>query len=176
MTRIGQYLLIAIAAVSISACSSSVKRLDEISQYHYQQEKFIKVAVSLNRDAKEKLKDNLKFNQDTLLNTLKRSLSAHELLTDNGTHNISVVITDIRVRSNFSAVMWGFMAGDDRIEADIHVNNEQGETLHSFHVTASYALGGLAGGQDDARMGWLYEEFAKLTTQEILGSNKQAMR
>ena len=34
-------------------------------------------------------------------------------------------------------------------------------------ASAAYALGGLAGGQDEARMNWLYEEFAKLTVAEV---------
>ncbi|MBI3044616.1 MAG: hypothetical protein HYY78_17500 [Betaproteobacteria bacterium] len=44
--------------------------------------------------------------------------------------------------------------------------------LNQFEVSASYALGGLAGGQDEARMGWLYEEFAKLTLKELTGDDR----
>jgi hypothetical protein len=42
--------------------------------------------------------------------------------------------------------------------------------LNSFEVSASYALGGLAGGQDDARLSWLYEKFAELASKEITGT------
>ena len=37
-----------------------------------------------------------------------------------------------------------------------------------------YALGGLAGGQDSARLNWLYEEFAKLLAQEVFRSLERA--
>jgi len=39
-------------------------------------------------------------------------------------------------------------------------------------VTASYALGGFGGGQDEMRMSWLYEAFAKALVSEITGAAK----
>jgi glucose dehydrogenase len=77
-------------------------------------------------------------------------------------------VSNIRVRSNFSAVMWGFMAGNDTITGDIIIKDQNGEVLDQFEVSAAYALGGLAGGQDDARMGWLYESFAEETLKELV--------
>lgn len=44
-----------------------------------------------------------------------------------------------------------------------------GKELQRFSVEASYALGGLAGGIDDTRMGWLYETFAKHAVDELSG-------
>ena len=80
------------------------------------------------------------------------------------------MITDIRVRSNFSAVMFGFMAGSDRIVGDVIARDAAGKELQRFTVSASYALGGIAGGQDETRMGWLYESFTKEFIKEITGA------
>jgi hypothetical protein len=82
---------------------------------------------------------------------------------------IEIVITDIRVRSNFSAIMFGFMAGSDSVTGDVIATASDGKELQRFTVSASYALGGLGGGQDDARMGWLYETFAQHTVDELMG-------
>ena len=82
-----------------------------------------------------------------------------------------VEVKDIRVRSNFSAVMWGFMAGDDHIVGDIVVKATDGLEMDRFEVSSSYALGGFAGGQDSSRMGWLYEAFAEETIKELTKNN-----
>ncbi len=47
------------------------------------------------------------------------------------------------------------------------MKNAAGAEIDRFEVGASYALGGLAGGQDSARMGWLYEKFAEETINEL---------
>jgi hypothetical protein len=80
---------------------------------------------------------------------------------------LEVRVKDVRVRSNFTAIMFGFMAGSDSIKADIIVKSPSGQELDRFEVSTSYALGGLAGGQDSARMGWLYEKFAEETLKEL---------
>ena len=68
--------------------------------------------------------------------------------------------------------MFGFMAGDDHIDGDVLVHAANGSELQRFSVSASYALGGLAGGQDSARMGWLYESFAERMMEELTGKSK----
>jgi hypothetical protein len=132
------------------------------------------VSMSLTDEAKKKISDNLKFDQDELLDHVKRAMTAKELLAPapaNGLPTIEIRITSVRVRTNFSAVMWGFMAGADSIGGDVIVKGTDGQPTDSFHVSVSYALGGLAGGQDSARMDWMYEKFAEetlkgLTTEE----------
>jgi len=66
--------------------------------------------------------------------------------------------------------MWGFMAGDDHIVGAVSLVGDTAAPRHTFKVSASYALGGLAG-MNETRMGWLYEEFAKLTPAEINGDS-----
>jgi len=45
--------------------------------------------------------------------------------------------------------------------------------VRKFNVSASYGLGGIAGGQDDVRMNWLYEKFAEHTIAELSGGRKE---
>jgi hypothetical protein len=64
--------------------------------------------------------------------------------------------------------MFGFLAGDDHIEGDVLVRASDGGKLQEFSVSASYAFGGFAGG-DETRMNWLYESFAERMTEELSG-------
>jgi hypothetical protein len=130
---------------------------------------FASVSLSLTPDAKAKAVDNLKFNPDRLLDHVRRALEAKSMIgaNDKPLPKLEVVVKSMRVRSNFSAVMWGFMAGADSIDGDIVLTDASGKEVDRFSVSASYALGGLAGGQDDARMGWLYESFAEETVKEL---------
>jgi hypothetical protein len=67
--------------------------------------------------------------------------------------------------------MFGFMAGDDRIKGDVIVRGPNGVAQQQFTISTSYALGGIAGGQDSARMDWLYESFAKRVLEELTGKS-----
>ena len=127
------------------------------------------VSLSFTDEAKGKAAQNLKFNPEELLSHVKRALEANSFLNaaDQTRPSLEVRIKDVRVRSNFSAVMFGFMAGSDSVTADIILKNAAGAEIDRFEVGASYALGGLAGGQDSARMGWLYEKFAEETVNEL---------
>jgi hypothetical protein len=168
--------LISVVAIALvlAGCASGVTRApsaaaQRLSIPAYNQ--FASVSVSLSDAAKAKAVENLKFNPDELLSHVKRALEAKALLlnasADKALPRLEVVVKDMRVRSNFSAVMWGFMAGSDSIEGDIVLIDAAGKELDRFAVSASYALGGLAGGQDTARMGWLYEKFAEETVNEL---------
>jgi hypothetical protein len=128
------------------------------------------VTIAVSGKAKEQLAENLKFNQDTLLDHVKRAIQAKDLLGSGALPTLEITVTDVRVRSNFSAVMWGPMAGSDHITGDVVIRGHDGQQIDKFSVSASYALGGLAGGQDEARMGWLYEKFAEETIKALTGS------
>ena len=62
---------------------------------------------------------------------------------------------------------WRLFAGADNISGNVHVLDPAGKTLRSFEVSASYAFGGLAGGQDSIRLNYLYEKFAELTRDQL---------
>ncbi len=167
-------------AVALAGCASGVTRAPDakVTQPYFATSsvKAGNVTVSLTPEAQAKLSDNLKFDQEKLRSTVSRALEAKNLVTpapDASLPTVEVIVSDIRTRSNFTAVMFGFMAGNDHIVGDVVVRDPSGRELQRFNVSASYALGGLAGGQDDARMGWLYETFAKHTVEELTGSAPQ---
>lgn len=65
------------------------------------------------------------------------------------------------------------MAGSDRILGTVTARDGQGRLINRFNVNASYALGGLAGGMDQARTGWLYEKFAEETLIELTSTERK---
>ena len=162
------HMVILIFTLVIVGCASSVERMNDSEFYHYDGQKFSKVELTIKKDATDDLDDIVRFDQDELQNMIEQNLKVKGLVDANSHNIVKVEITDIRVRSTFNAFMWGIMAGDDHIEGDISLLGENAATFHTFQVSASYALGGMMGFKE-TRMSWLYEEFSKLTLQEILG-------
>jgi hypothetical protein len=160
--------ILLICIIFLTACASSVKRIGDFSNYEYTGQKFNKINVSLSPEAQEKYRGYL-FNADKLSWAVQSQIRAKGLFSDLSQNLIEVVITHVRIRSSFIATQVGIMAGADRLEGDVFVKNEEGKILNSFSITASYALGGSIGGNDDIRMNWLYDKFAKLTVKNILG-------
>jgi hypothetical protein len=164
-----------VAAALLTGCASGVKRTDggKASVFQPSAEFPIgRVEVKVTEQALAKLKGNFKFSKDQLRGAIQRSLTANQLYRDQSGVTLEVTVTRVRVRSTFNAVMWGAMAGNDALEGDILVKDAAGKSLDRFAVSASYALGGFAGGQDKARTGWLYEAFAK----EVLGQFKPDLK
>jgi predicted component of type VI protein secretion system len=163
------------AMIAISGCASGVRRTDSTASAQYlaptgTQAK--SVSISLSPEAQKKAPDNLKFNQDKLLETVRRSLVASQLLNENSdraTATVDIVVTDMRARSNFTAGAFGFLAGADMLKGEVTLRDLSGKELNHFEVHADYALGGLAGGLDSTRMDWLYEKFAQLTLESLKG-------
>ncbi len=134
------------------------------------------VEIALTAEVKERLKNSLRFDQETLQSSVELALSNRQLLDKQkkeGTLNLHITITHVRVRNTFNAVMWGFMSGNDSINGDVELKDQTGATTDTFHIETSYALGGFAGGQDSARMNWLYEAFAKQVVSALLGEEKK---
>lgn len=177
-------IAIASAVLLLSGCASGVSRnanksVDAVSISAVSgqaQSKVTKdnpltnITINLSDDAAKKVADNLKFNQSTLLDHVKRALESNKYYVANAAKqgmSMDIVVTDFRVRSNFASIAFGFLAGSDSITGDIIIKNPSGQEVDRFEVSASYALGGLAGGMDDSRMNWLYEAFATETLKEI---------
>lgn len=173
MLRIANLIVSILVVAFLSACASGVQRMDGAvvtgASKPLTNQTVRTVSLWLSDDAKKLVQDNLKFNQDTLKSTIERGMQGQSLIKPDSTQTMEVEITSFRTRSNFSAIMFGFMAGNDNIEGVVTVKDASGVVLKRAKVNASYALGGLAGGQDDARMGWLYEEFAKHAVAELTG-------
>ncbi len=154
----------------LTACASGVSRMDGATASTALTDSKIKsINVWLNEGAKKLVADNSRFNQETLKTRIETAFKAQGLLTDSATQIFDLEITGFRVRSNFSAIAFGFMAGNDNIEGIITIKDGAGKTLKRAQVKASYALGGVAGGQDEARMGWLYDELTKHAVTEVVG-------
>ena len=153
----------------LSGCASSVKRdpapADKLIRTD---QKFSTVKVGLADEARQKLADNPLFDAEGLRNAILRKLSSGGCMDSAAPRPVvDVIVTDIRTRSGFAAVMFGFMAGDDRIVGTVALADENAAQQDSFQISASYALGGLVGGQEGVRMGYLYEKFAELTAIEL---------
>jgi hypothetical protein len=166
----------ALAAV-LAGCASGVRHADDAAKreaYFAGGGKLAReVTLSLDKNAQAQISGEARFSRDRLLSTVKSALEARGLLAqspDASLPTIEIVVTDVRVRSSFSAVMFGFMAGDDRIVGDMIARDSAGKELQRFSVSASYALGGFGGGQDEARMGWLYQTFAKELVNGLTGA------
>jgi len=171
-------LLLALAALLVlGGCASGVKRTPAAANTPASthaamssKNQISAVSIALTEDAKKKQLDNLKFNSGDLLSTVKRALESTSIIneTDNKLPTLEILVTDMRTRSAFSAIAFGFMAGADSIDADVIVRDKAGKELDRFTVSTSYALGGIGGGQDSARMSWLYEKFAEETVKELI--------
>ncbi|EMN5128560.1 DUF4410 domain-containing protein [Burkholderia contaminans] len=123
------------------------------------------VQVTLDHAAQEALKDNLKFSPENLKGKIESALAARKLLATAGSTDamhLNVEVNDIRVRSSFTAVMFGFMAGNDHVNGTVTLTDADNHPVDRFKVSASYALGGIAG-IDSLRLDWLYEKFTKKT-------------
>jgi hypothetical protein len=165
MKKWNLFSLVAMCAL-LTACASSVQRRPDAVEYRYGGETFSKVELIVDAAATKDPNDLVRFENQKLQSIIERNLGASGLIDPASLSLVKVVVTDIRVRSTFNAFMWGFMAGDDHLVGDVSLIDHKGDPRHTFKVSASYALGGFAG-MNETRMGWLYEEFAKLTLAEI---------
>ncbi len=165
---------IGMVAALITGCAGEVKRQGNlVAPEKLSVQKYKQVTVSLDDKAQSQLSDNVQFDPDRLRDTIQRVMKAKGMIAPNAQDKLDIKITDIRFRSNFSAIMFGFMAGSDHVTGTLKPLDPADKPLDTFEVSASYALGGLGGGQDDARMGWLYDKFAELTVKELTGQSQQ---
>lgn len=166
MTMLRSFML-CLSILAVVGCSSQVTRPDGADTDRPVIKALQDFSVEMSPDAKTQLADNVKFDIDALTSTLERTLESRGLVASEGDYRLKVVVNDIRVRSTFNAVMWGFMAGNDHLQGDAIVLNLEGEPVYEFGASASYALGGFGGGQDSSRMNWLYEEFSEMIADEL---------
>jgi hypothetical protein len=124
--------------------------------------------VEVSPQAKLQLPKDVKFDVDALNRAIGEVLSARNLVAADGDFQLKLVVTDVRVRSTFDAIMWGFMAGDDSVNGDgLLFRKGEDSPGYQFTVKTSYALGGFGGGQDAVRMEWIYKEFAKKVADHL---------
>jgi hypothetical protein len=153
--------------LGLVGCAGTIKQDARVQGDVSRLEGVTQVVALMSPDATKQLADNFQFNREELATFLRRRLEAKGLISATSTHQVQIVVTDIRVRSAIAAIMLGFMAGDDHVTGRVRVLDAQGRALRSFDVNATYALGGLAGGQDSMRMNWLYDKFSELAAIEL---------
>jgi hypothetical protein len=166
-------ILVPLIVLGLAGCASGIETKGDVasSQLVGPNLPVRAVTISFTPEAQNELADNLKFNQNVLVDHVVRALQARsEFNAANASaESIEIQMTNIRIRSNFNAFMFGFMAGADKLEGDVYLRDPSGKVVNQFSVYADYALGGIAGANDEARMGWLYDKFSQLLIQHLLG-------
>jgi len=153
--------------VLLTGCAATVKQDARVNGDVSRLEGVTQVVAMMSPDAAKQQVDNPQFNRDELATRLRNRLEAKGLTAPSASHRVEIVVTDIRVRGAFAAIMFGFMAGDDHVTGRVRVMDPAGRALRSFEIHATYAFGGLAGGQDGMRMNWMYDKFAELAATEL---------
>jgi hypothetical protein len=172
MIKLKKVLLLLLLIV-MAGCSSQVTRPEKAEATHPVIKALQDFTVEISSDAKLQVADDVKFDINALRSNFDRILNEKNLLAPNGDYRLKVVVSDVRVRSTVSAVMLGFLAGNDHLRGEAIVLNLDGKPVYTFKASASYALGGFAGGQDSSRMSWLYEEFSEMVANELVLKREQ---
>jgi hypothetical protein len=163
-----RYLIIAVIAVLLPACAGTAVRRESPGNVATVGALTVNsVQTTVSPSAKEQLPNNIKFDLNALNSTIERTLSAANLRDTVVANTLDVEINNVYIRGTFSAVMLGLFAGADNISGIVRVLDPTGKVLRTFDVSASYAFGGAAGGQDSIRINYLYEKFAELTRDQL---------
>jgi hypothetical protein len=167
MNRISRFAAIAVVCLA-AGCASQVTRVGAPETPKQSMRAVETLSVEMGPNAKAQLADNLAFDVAAMESVLRRMLQAKGLLASDGDVRLKVVVDDIRVRSTFSAMMFGIMAGTDQVNGTASLRGRNDQPLEEMKINTSYGLGGFAGGQDSMRMNWLYEEFSKKLAEELV--------
>lgn len=165
LRKTGAMMAALLAASLLAGCASGVQRADSGKTSAFQPSAEFpigQVAVATSAEVQGKLKDDTKFSTGSLRSAIEQALRSSSMLAAQPSGGIAmdVLVTNVRIRSKFNAIMWGPMAGGDSVDGEVTLKDASGKVLDKFSVSTSYALGGFAGGQD-SRIDWLYEAFAK---------------
>src|SRR5262249_51715199 len=147
-------LVIPVLLWLLGGCASQVVEPDAATTSKPAVKALESFSVELSPKAKEQLADDVKFDPRALEAKLDRALRNKGLIATDGDFRLKVIVSDVRVRGTFNAVVWGFMAGDDHLNGDSVLFRKEidDDPVYQFKVKTSYALGGFAGGQDAMRM------------------------
>jgi hypothetical protein len=163
-------LFIPVLVLLLAGCATNVQRYSDAETPRLIQanEKIGKAFVTFSDSGQKDHADNAEFDQNVLLDNVKRQLDAKQLMaTGDAGDVLEIKVTGMRVRSTFNAVMWGFMSGSDNVTGEVYLRDASGHLLNHFQVHAGYALGGFAGGIQSVRWDWLYGKFAELTVENL---------
>jgi hypothetical protein len=168
-------LAMALLIAALAGCASQVTRPTEATTPREPVRALTSFEVEISPTAKAAMADaeTQKFDVAAFRGVIQRTLDAAKLVSSDGDFKLTVTVDQLRVRSTFNAIMWGFMAGTDQLNGTATLTRVDGTPVGNFKVSTSYGLGGFGGGQDSSRLAWLYEEFAKMLTQELVTMRDQ---
>lgn len=168
-------IAMALLIATFAGCASQVTRPPEATIAPAPVRALTSFEVEISPQAKAAMADpeTQKFDLGVFRGVVQRTLDAAKLVSPDGDFKLAVMVDQLRVRSTFNAVMWGFMAGTDQLNGTATLTRLDGSPVGNFKIGTSYGLGGIAGGQDSSRLAWMYEEFAKLLTQELVALRDQ---
>ena len=164
--RIAMALLIA----TLAGCAAQVTRPPEAATTREPVRALTSFEIEISPACKASMAnaETQKFDPAALRAVIQRTLDGAKLLSPDGDFKLTVTIDQLRVRGTFNAIMFGFMAGADQLNGTAKLTRLDDRPVGDFKVETTYALGGLAGGLDSTRISWLYEEFAKVLTTELV--------
>lgn len=159
-----------VLAVLLTACAATVEMGRNTASYTYKGEKFGNIVIELSDAVTADSRKIIRMDQIDLDNKIKNYLMAEKLYDENSSNTITVVVNHVRIRRAFFAIMFGAMSGSDSLEGTVRLNTGKGYNT-TFDITATYSLGGIGGGQNGTRLGWLGDTFAELTVNTIIGKS-----
>jgi hypothetical protein len=150
MKRIGLFFLVVVLTLSVAGCGSShsVKKKITVSG----QVAKITYQLSEIEDSKNLVPEHIRVG---ILAYLKKDLQTQGLLPGTGeqaTRIVKISVLSYRMRSGFSRMMFGILAGKDGISTNVSVMDPvSGEVLGESEVS-SYNLAAVGSEEDIARM------------------------
>jgi hypothetical protein len=165
MSKFFQSILSGLVVFLLTACTSSVQQMTAGYQYHG--EKFNTATITVIPELTERLQGT-DFSVDEMTDALMRKLRNQQLTDADAVYSLQVHIDDIRIRSLMNAMLFAFMAGDDHIKGNVAILDANQNTVATFRVSTSFAMGGVFNSQGDVRWEWLYNTFAQQVIAGIL--------
>ncbi|MCG7947195.1 MAG: DUF4410 domain-containing protein [Candidatus Thiodiazotropha taylori] len=165
------HLFMLILILMLTGCSSSVERGANGSTQSGKiaRSEVNEVTIHFSDEVKEKIKDVSSFDMIRFNETVISQLDNSGLLNAASDKSVEITITGARFRHTALAALFGFMAGADHITGNVLLKDDAQNTIDEFVVSASYALGGAGGANEETRISWMYGKFAELTAQTLSG-------
>ncbi len=95
-------LIILVILTGLSACATSVKRLDSVDDmdsHRFIAHKFDNISVNLAEEVRGKLGEDTAFNPDEFQNTVKKKFEESALISATSEYSVEINVTDVRTRS-----------------------------------------------------------------------------
>ena len=164
-------ILILLSLAILTSCATTSTLKEQHRDYVYGGEKYGKVTLSQSEQVLADARKGMRLDDMAIDKKIVVLLKAKGIYDENSPNSVNVLINSIYIRNAFNAVMFGFMSGADNIDGTVTLAKND-NTLAQFDIHPAYALGGIGGGQNEIRLGWLSDKFAEQTIEMILGEKK----